>query len=147
MNGRETQIERLSGELLPRTALLTRLLFRRLGGSLSRSELGLLAAVEERPARVTALAELEGLAQPTMTLLVQRLEEQGLVRRERHRQDGRVVLVHLTEAGRRELERVRARAAEVLRPALREMPTEQLDALAAASESMGVLVAALQSRG
>jgi predicted transcriptional regulator len=35
------------------------------------------------PRRITELAELERLAQPTLTQLVQRLEQQGFVNRER----------------------------------------------------------------
>jgi DNA-binding MarR family transcriptional regulator len=141
---RSRQIETVSAELLPRTALLTRLLVKRLGGELSRTELGLLNAVDGSPQRITTLAELEGLAQPTMTLLVQRLEERGLVRRERHRDDGRVVLVHLTDAGGRTLQEVRTRAAAALRTTLEQLSDEQLEDLAAASETLCMLVAILQ---
>ena len=64
---------------------------RLLGGELSRSEVGLLSTLSGGPPRITDLAELEGLAQPTMTSLVKALEHQGLVCRDRQADDGRVV--------------------------------------------------------
>ncbi|MET8638226.1 MarR family transcriptional regulator [Streptomyces sp. NPDC004096] len=52
------------------------------------------------PARLTELAAAEGVAQPSMTQLVHRLVQLGLVRRVRHPGDRRVVLVAVTESGR-----------------------------------------------
>src|SRR6476619_1956438 len=95
---RAEQIDYVSSELLPRAALLTRLLFRQLGGELSRTEIGLLKSRGGGSRRITELAELEGLAQPTITILIKQLEGKGLVRRTRQSSgDGRVVLVDLTE--------------------------------------------------
>jgi DNA-binding MarR family transcriptional regulator len=96
------------------------------------------------PRRITELAELERLKQPTMTVLVQRLEQQGLVSRERHADDGRVVLVNLTQAGRVALEDYRAQARAALSAHLTEMSDEQVEALAAATETMAQLVTLLQ---
>src|SRR6187551_3593774 len=90
---RSDQIDRVSSQLLLRVALLTRLLTSQLGGKLSRTELGLLNTLSSGPRRVTDLAERERLAQPTLTQLVHRLEQQGFVTRERQTDDGRVVLV------------------------------------------------------
>lgn len=62
------------------------------------------------PARLTALATKEGVSQPSMTQLIQRLERQGLVTRLADPDDGRVALVALTEAGQALLdERTRSR--------------------------------------
>ena len=101
---RAEQIDRVSNELLPYVALLTRLLARQMSAALTRSEAGLLNTLSSGPRRITDLAELEGLAQPTTTLLVKRLEERGLVTRERPANDGRVVLVQLSQAGRAALD-------------------------------------------
>lgn len=69
---------------------------------------------QEGPIRLTALAAAEGLAQPSMTALVQRLEEQGLASRVTHPEDGRVRLVAITDAGRAVLaERRHAQRARV----------------------------------
>ena len=143
---RSQQIDVVSRQLLPRAALLTRLLVRQLGGELSRTEVGLLSTLGVGAHRITALAELEGLAQPTMTSMVKQLEQRGLVRRERQTVDGRVVLVTLTEAGSVALADYRARARAVLGDYLAEIPDEQVQALAAASDALERLVALLQQR-
>ena len=73
MPARSEQIDYVSTELLPRAALLTRLLVRQLGGELSRTEVGLLKTLGGGSRRITELAELEGLAQPTITILIKQL--------------------------------------------------------------------------
>src|SRR6478736_3163056 len=107
MPARSEQIDYVSTELLSRAALVTRLLVRELGGELSRTEVGLLKTLSGGARRITELAELEGLAQPTITILIKQLEEKGLVTRTRHSDDGRVVLVNLTERGTVALEEFR----------------------------------------
>ncbi|MCV7192394.1 MarR family transcriptional regulator [Mycolicibacterium brumae] len=52
------------------------------------------------PERLTTLATLEGVSQPSMTQLIQRMERHGLVSRRADADDGRVVLVGLTDEGR-----------------------------------------------
>src|ERR1700733_9829141 len=96
---RSDQIDYVSKQLPWAAGLFARLLLRQLGDELSRTEVGLLNTLSGGPRRITELAELEGLAQPTMTSLVKQLEQRGLLRRGRHADDGRVVLVHLTDAG------------------------------------------------
>lgn len=54
----------------------------------------------EGPMRLTTLAAREGVSQPSMTQLVQRLERQGLMARCSDPTDGRVTLVAITPAGR-----------------------------------------------
>jgi DNA-binding MarR family transcriptional regulator len=143
-SNRASRIDFVSSELLPQAALLTRLLVRQLGGELSRTEAGALNSLSGGPRRITELAELEGLAQPTMTILVKQLEQRGLVRRERHAGDGRVVLVRLSKAGRRALGTYRAQAGAILGGRLTEMSDEQLEALAEATECLTGLVILLQ---
>jgi DNA-binding MarR family transcriptional regulator len=143
-DSRAERLARVSSQLLPRAALLTRLLVRQLGGELTRTEVGLLGTLRYGPRRITELAELEGLAQPTMTLLVKRLEEQRLVLRRRQAHDGRVVLVSLTAAGQTALDEFNAQAAAALREHLADTSDEEIDALAAATETLEALVAVLQ---
>lgn len=53
----------------------------------------------EGPARLTALASLEGISQPAMTQMIQRLERQGLVDRSGDPDDGRAAIVALAPGG------------------------------------------------
>jgi DNA-binding MarR family transcriptional regulator len=106
---RHQHVAEVSRILPQQVARVGRLLVRLAGGPLSRSEATTLATLAERPSRITELAELEGLAQPTMTLLVKRLEEQGLVLRRRDSSDARAVLVEITPAGEEALEALRER--------------------------------------
>jgi len=143
---RSDLIDYVSEQLPSAAGLLARLLVRQLGGELSRTEVGLLNTLSSGSRRITELAELEGLAQPTMTSLVKALEQQGLARRDRQIDDGRVVLVHLTDNGAGALNDYRARARELLGSYLVEIPDEQVEALAAATEALAQLVALLQQR-
>ena len=70
----------------------------------------------EGPMRLTALASKEGVSQPSMTQLIQRLERQGLIARLADPDDGRACLIGITTRGqellddRRRLRRERLRA-------------------------------------
>jgi DNA-binding MarR family transcriptional regulator len=57
--------------------------------------------------RLTELAGLEGVTQPAMTQLVSRLERSGLAARRADPQDGRAVLVEITDRGREVMRRRR----------------------------------------
>ena len=143
-SGRAERIDYVSSQLLPGVALLTRLLVAHLGGTWSRTEVSLLNTLSYGPRRITELAAFERLAQPTMTQLVKRLEQSGLVTRERQPEDARVVLVDLTETGRAAVEDLRAQASAALATCLAEMPDDQVEALAAATETLAQLVTLLQ---
>ena len=143
---RSDQIDYVSKQLPSAAGLVARLLVRQLGGELSRTEVGLLSTLSSGPRRITDLAELEGLAQPTMTSLVKGLEQQGLVRRDRQADDGRVVLVHLTDSGAGALKDYRARVRELLGSYLAAIPDQQIEALAAATDALAQLVALLQEQ-
>jgi DNA-binding MarR family transcriptional regulator len=141
---RHEAIDAISGALVPATSRLTRLLLRRTPQGVSRSEAGLLSSLTGGPRRITELADLEGHAQPTMTLLVKRLEERGWVARRRDPADRRVVLVSLTDAGMAALEDVRATYRTVLRDHLAAMSDTQIAALLTATEALETLLASLQ---
>ena len=143
---RTDRIEHVAGHLLPNAALVTRLLVKQLRTDISRTDASVLNALTGAPRRVTELAELEGLAQPTMTLLVQRLEQRGWVKRDRHADDGRVVLISLTGAGRTALEEFRARVGAALHEHMEAMSDEQVAALATATDALASLVDVLQGR-
>src|SRR6202161_4726215 len=84
-------------------------------GGLSLTAAATLASIERLgPQRLTMLAAREGVTQPAMTQLISRLEESGLVRREPSPDDGRVVLVVITEQGLATLAHRRSARAERL---------------------------------
>lgn len=141
---RSAQVDYVASELVIRTALLTRLVVRQAGGRISRTEAGVLRSLSQGSRRITELAELEGLAQPSVTLMVRRLEEAGLVARGRDSEDGRVVMVSLTASGVEVLEDFRAHARVVLREYLTEMSDVQVDALVSAVDSLQELIDRLQ---
>ena len=142
---RAKQAQHVSTHLPSHIGLLTRLLSREFGERYSYTEARLLSSLAAGPRRITELAELEGLAQPTTTLLVKRMEQQGLVRRERQTHDQRVVLVSLTGAGEAALRDLRGLAADGLRRHLDAMPDHRLKALSAATDALAELITALQS--
>jgi DNA-binding MarR family transcriptional regulator len=134
----------VADHLLLHAGLLTRLLIRETGSEVTRTEAGVLFTLSRGPRRITELAELEGLAQPTVTLLVKKLEQQGWVKRDRPADDGRVVLLSLTGAGRTALDGFQAEVSAAFRADMDAMSDEQLSALESATETLGELVDVLQ---
>jgi DNA-binding MarR family transcriptional regulator len=107
---------------------------------LSLTAAATLAAIERfGPQRLTALAAREGVTQPAMTQLISRLEDAGLVRRESHPDDGRVVLVTITDEGRATLAQRRDTRAARLAVILARLSPEHLAALAAARPALDAL--------
>ncbi len=135
----------LAEMLVRQAASLSRVMFRRIECRLSRTEVGLLARLEAGPLRITALAGLDGLAQPTVTTLVNRLEDLGLVGRGSLAGDGRVVMVSLTEAGWAEINTIRLAYRDLLRGYLDDLPIDDLAAIKPAIHVMATLVQRLQS--
>ena len=81
--------------------------------------------------RITALAVSEGVSQPSMTQLIQRLEQRGLVSRTSDPADGRVAIVSLTMQGRAALAERRERNAGTIAELLTGLPEHDVRALAA----------------
>jgi DNA-binding MarR family transcriptional regulator len=144
---REERLDYVAEHLPSRAALLVRLLVKQVRSrEISRTEMEVLSILTEGPRRITELTELEGIAQPTMTLLVRRLQEKGWVKREGLPDDGRVVMVSLTEAGSAAQQRFRTQFLQAMRTDLRELSDQELQALAAATETLSSFVDDLQQR-
>jgi DNA-binding MarR family transcriptional regulator len=94
---------------------------------------------ESGPTRLTALAASEGVTQPAMTQLVGRLEEAGLAVRCADPDDGRVVNVQVTDAGRGLVAERRAVRADRLSALLGRLSQADQDALAAALPAINAL--------
>jgi DNA-binding MarR family transcriptional regulator len=100
---------------------------------LSRSAASVLGTLrDEGPTRITELANVEAVTQPTMTTLVTRLERDGLATRSPDPDDARAVRVEITEEGRRRLAGMRAARAAVLDAALEALEPEERAAIEAA---------------
>ena len=84
------------------------------------------------PRRITDLATIAGIAQPSVTALVTTLERAGFVERRSDPADGRVVLVALTTAGSDCLRARRRANIEVFAQLIDTLPPDEAAALAAA---------------
>lgn len=93
------------------------------------------------PMRLTDLADVAAVTQPSMTGLVGRLVAQGLVERTPDAQDRRSVQVAVTDAGRDLLAQRRARRAETLAGLIDTLDADDRAALAAAVPAITTLVA------
>jgi DNA-binding MarR family transcriptional regulator len=141
---RAAAIDLVATTLLGRANRLIRLLMRSGAHDLSRTEAGVLSTLTEGPRRITELAATEALAQPTVTQLVDKLEGRGLVTRGRSGEDGRVVLVEISAAGRDQLEELRVEVRANMREALADLPDTELTELVHAADTLGRLIEKLQ---
>jgi DNA-binding MarR family transcriptional regulator len=110
---------------------------RRSPRELSLTALSTLATLDRSgPRRITDLAAVEGVTQPSMTALVRTLELSAFVERLTDPADKRVVLVAITGSGAR-YRRVRRQAgAETFALLIEKLPPQERQALAAASTAL-----------
>ncbi|WP_257584961.1 MULTISPECIES: MarR family winged helix-turn-helix transcriptional regulator [unclassified Streptomyces] len=94
----------------------------------------------EGPLRLTLLAAAEGVAQPSMTQLVQRLERQGLIMRVGDAVDGRVTLIGISDAGRDVLAARRRSRDARLADLMAALPDDDQRALTEAMQVVAPLV-------
>jgi DNA-binding MarR family transcriptional regulator len=88
------------------------------------------------PRRITELALVEGVAQPSMTNLVANLERDGFVERRSDPDDRRVALVTITGTGADYLKNRRRLATGSLEQLLDKLPDTEAAALAAAVDAL-----------
>lgn len=102
---------------------------------LSPSLTAALATVERHgPLSPSRLAELESIQRPTVTRLVTRLEEDGLISRTTDPDDRRMSHVEITRDGRALLKRLRSRKNAYLAQRLRRLDDEELATIERATE-------------
>jgi DNA-binding MarR family transcriptional regulator len=134
-------------EALPqRAASLSRLFLARTSVGISRTEAGVVGALAVRPYRITELAAGEGLTQPAITRLVDRLEDRGWVTRESDPDDGRVVIVRLTRAGGKMYGRLRAEYRALVHEEMAALADADVETLARAIDVLDELITRLQER-
>ncbi len=91
------------------------------------------------PAPIGELVRVFGLKQSTFTSLLDRLERDGLVRRERNADDRRSILVHITDRGREltaRINRVLEKLERDIRKRLRRQEVQGFRAFTAAVEDV-----------
>lgn len=109
---------------------LARQLRQQAGSGLTPTMTAALASVERAGSpTVGALAAVEQVSAPTMSVVVAKLEEQGLVTRETDPADRRVTRVRITAEGRRSLARARTRKNAFLNRRLRSLDPDDLAVL------------------
>jgi DNA-binding MarR family transcriptional regulator len=96
----------------------------------------LVRLLTDGPARISDLARAEGVSQPAMTGLINRLENDDLVRRDPDPRDARAALVVLTEAGRLLIAERRAQRGQLLAAQLELLPPSDQQALLAAGPAL-----------
>jgi DNA-binding MarR family transcriptional regulator len=115
------------------------------GAELSPSQTAALATIDRHgPLTPSELAARERIQRPTVTRIIARLEEGGLVQRTRDPHDGRSSLVALAPAGRELLARGRTRKDAYLARRLRELDAEERTTL---QRAVGILERLLEEEG
>lgn len=130
-------------ELAARLAHLSTVLQRELarsdtGDGLTRARLSALSLlVLGGPRTLGSLAAAERVRPPTMTRLIQAMEADGLVVRERNPSDGRSIIIRATPAGEHLLERGRARQIAPLADRISDLDHAERRYLETAAELLG----------
>lgn len=141
---RRRQLDEIASALPRRAGALSRLVLARSGAQMSRTEVSVLQSLEARPWRITELAAAEGVTQPAITLIVNKLEGRGLVARETDPSDGRAVLVSLTESGLVQFEALRSQYRALIGLQLANLPDEDVATLARAAEILDGVIERLK---
>jgi DNA-binding MarR family transcriptional regulator len=127
-----TDLSQLGVDVVVASARLTRLANRDVS-ALPHAAMRLLGRLDELgPTRISELARADRCSQPTMSTLVQRQEDNGLVRREPDPSDSRASLITITDAGLVVLQRARLEAGTAIASRLRHLPPADLATLEAA---------------
>jgi DNA-binding MarR family transcriptional regulator len=102
-------------------------------GGLTVSQVSALASIERYgPLPLGRLAKVEGVAPPSLTRVVVRLEELGLVDRQADPADARSAVVQTTQAGRDALSTIRSERTAFLSHVLEQLDEEERRILAKA---------------
>lgn len=141
MTSPPTSVVDIAGRLRRATARLGRQLRLQAGTGLSASLHSALASIESHgPLTLGQLAAREHVAPPTITRVVSRLEEAGLVHRDIDPTDRRVSRVSITAEGRDRLERSRVQRNAMLADRLSLLTPDQIERLAGALDVLELLV-------
>jgi DNA-binding MarR family transcriptional regulator len=143
---RHRHLDDIAEALPQRAGSLSRLFLAQSRLGISRIEAGVMGAVSDRPQRITDLAAAEGVTQPAITRLVDRLQRRGWVARDRDPEDGRAVIVCLTPAGEKRFSALRAEYRALVHEEMAALPDADVETLVRAIDVLDALIARLQER-
>ncbi|MGH8928953.1 MAG: MarR family winged helix-turn-helix transcriptional regulator [Acidimicrobiia bacterium] len=113
-------------------ARLQRIVRQQSMGGLNLAEGSCLAVIDRQgPLPLTEIASRENLSAPTITKIVTRLENRGLIERLSDPADRRVSLISISKAGKTLIERIRSERTAYLNRRLGELESQDLDRLLA----------------
>jgi DNA-binding MarR family transcriptional regulator len=142
--GSDQRLDAIAEALPQRAGALSRLFLTHTSVRVSRLEASVLVALGAQPRRITELAAQEGVTQPGITVLVNRLQERGWVIRTPDDNDGRAVLVTLTPRGREALDLLRTEYRALLHEEMATLPDRDVRTLAKAIEILDRLIERLR---
>ncbi len=132
----------IAGRLRLGVTRLARVLRQQADAGLTPTQLAALATIDRcGPLPLGALAEAEQVAAPTVTKIVDKLEDAGWVTRQEDPQDRRVKQVAVSRAGRTHLHELRARKTAWLSTRLSDLSDGDLRTLDAAAAILDRLTA------
>jgi len=143
---RGSQVDEIAEALPVRAAVLSRLFFAQTSTRFSRTDAGVLRALDGGPCRVTALAAHEGVTQPAITVLVNRMVANGWVRRASDPLDGRAVLVELTDEGREIWAQLRLEYRALMHEEMATLSDADVEVLGRATEILDHLIDRLREQ-
>jgi DNA-binding MarR family transcriptional regulator len=136
-------VNRLAADLRLAVTRLARRLRQHADSGMSPSALAALSTIERHgPMTLGELATAERVQPPTVTAVVSRLEEAGLVARTTHERDRRVSMVAVTSAGLEFLRESRRAKEAFLARGLASLSDEDRAALARSAELLDAMLAA-----
>jgi DNA-binding MarR family transcriptional regulator len=126
-------VEEMAPRLRFAVARLNRLLRRRGVGELTLSLQSALSSIANHgPVKLSELAAIERVAPPTVTKMIGRLEDEGLVARFTDPADGRATLVSCTDSGEAWIAAARSMRTAWLAERLSSLSPAELESLVAA---------------
>lgn len=109
------------------------------GGTMSTG-FALLSIDREKGTPSTALGPLMGMEATSLTRTLKSLEEKGLIIRKKNPQDGRGVLIHLTEEGRKKRELSKETVLKFNEAVKSKISTEQLNSFLKVTDQINELI-------
>jgi len=141
----EPDLRELAIELVVGSSRLIRLAARDNRSSVPRALARALAVIRDLgEPRISDIAAVDRISQPTATNLVQKLEERGWVERTADPADARAVRIRMTELGAKAQAEFRQAAADALAPRLARLPDDALADLQRGTQALAALLERIQ---